>query len=403
MIIEEVFHRIVFDSRGNETIEAEVFTTSGYGSAMAPSGASVGKSEAVSVSVSRLPEISKRIRDELIGMDASDQEGIDTLLKEIDGTDNFSEIGGNFAIATSLAVAKSAANSLGMPLFAYVGGCFSSTLPYPLGNVIGGGAHASGSTDIQEFLVIPAGAKTFFDAVKTNVLVHKTLKKMFSRENLFSAKGDEGAWAVQITDEKAFEFLHEAIEHVSDETGIEVKMGIDVAASTLWDGEEYVYRNARRTSEEQITYISELAEKYDLLYIEDPLHEDDFDGFAELTSMVDCMVCGDDIFTTNPGRIKKGIDIGSGNTVLIKPNQIGTLTDTFRAVELARDNGYSVVISHRSGETTDDTISHLSVAFNSELIKTGVVGGERVAKLNELLRIEEMLEFPKMVSLERWL
>ncbi len=403
MIIEEVCHRIVFDSRGNETVEAEVFTTSGYGSAIAPAGASVGKNEAVSADVTRLPEISKKIREELIGLDASDQEGIDSILREIDGTDNFSNIGGNFAIATSLAVAKSAANSLGIPLFTYIGGCFSSTLPYPLGNVIGGGAHAPGSTDIQEFLVIPVGAETFFEAVKTNVLVHKTLKRLFSDNNLFSAKGDEGAWAVQITDDRAFEILQNAIDEVTDETGVEVRMGIDVAASTLWNGEEYVYRNARRNSEDQITYISELAERYNLLYIEDPLHEDDYDGFAELTSMVDCMVCGDDIFTTNTERIKKGIEVGAGNTVLIKPNQIGTLTDTFQAVKLARDNGYSVVISHRSGETTDDSISHLSVAFNSELIKTGVVGGERVAKLNELVRIEEMLESPEMVSLDRWL
>lgn len=403
MIIEEVCHRIVFDSRGNETVEAEVFTTSGYGSAIAPAGASVGKNEAVSADVARLPEISKKIREELIGLDASDQEGIDSILREIDGTDNFSNIGGNFAIATSLAVAKSAANSLGIPLFTYIGGCFSSTLPYPLGNVIGGGAHAPGSTDIQEFLVIPVGAETFFEAVKTNVLVHKTLKRLFSDNNLFSAKGDEGAWAVQITDDRAFEILQNAIDEVTDETGVEVRMGIDVAASTLWNGEEYVYRNARRNSEDQITYISELAERYNLLYIEDPLHEDDYDGFAELTSMVDCMVCGDDIFTTNTERIKKGIEVGAGNTVLIKPNQIGTLTDTFQAVKLARDNGYSVVISHRSGETTDDSISHLSVAFNSELIKTGVVGGERVAKLNELVRIEEMLESPEMVSLDRWL
>ncbi len=332
-------------------------------------------------------------------MSVFDQVSIDEKLREIDGTENFSNIGGNFAITASLACAKAASNLLGIPLYEYVGGIFAKEIPYPLGNVIGGGAHAPGSTSIQEFLVIPVGAKNFFEAQRTNALVHKTLKKIFKEKGIFAAKGDEGAWAAQITDEQAFELLSEAITRVKDETGVDVKIGLDFAATELWDGERYVYKDKKLTTEEQIAYVAELVDKYGIIYVEDPLHENDFEGFAELTKQIGnkCMVCGDDIFVTNIKRIQKGIEIGAANTVLIKPNQIGTLTDTFRAVKLSKDNGYKVVVSHRSGETEDETIAHLSVAFNATLIKTGVVGGERIAKLNELIRIEEEMDSSKMV------
>jgi len=344
-------------------------------------------------------EIEKKVSKELIGMDVFDQEGIDRRLREIDGTENFSNIGGNFAITASLACAKCAAQILGVPLYKYVGGLFSSELPYPLGNVIGGGVHAPGSTSIQEFLVIPVGAKTFFEAQRTNALIHKTLKRLFGERNIFAAKGDEGAWAAKISDEQALELLSEAIGIVKDETGVDVKIGLDFAATELWDGERYVYRDKRLSPEEQISFVAELVDRYDIIYVEDPLHENDFEGFAELTKQIGrkCMVCGDDIFVTNIRRIKKGIEVGAANTVLIKPNQIGTLTDTFKAVKLAKDSGYRVVVSHRSGESEDETIAHLSVAFNATLIKTGVVGGERIAKLNELIRIEDEMKWPKMV------
>ncbi len=267
---------------------------------------------------------------------------------------------------------------------------FAEEMPYPLGNVIGGGKHAEGSTSIQEFLIIPVGAKNFFEAQLTNTRVHKKLKEIFKERGIFAAKGDEGAWACQISDEDAFEILSEAIGRVEDEYGVKVRMGIDIAASELWDGKYYVYKDKKLTTEEQISYVAELVDRYDLLFVEDPLHEEDFEGFAELTKQVKAIVCGDDLLVTNVKRIKKAIELNSVNSVLIKPNQIGTLSDTVDAVKLTKDNGWKVVFSHRSGETEDETLAHLAVAFNATLIKTGVVGGERIAKLNELIRIEEM-------------
>ncbi len=399
MIIEDVRYRIVFDSRGNETVECEVFAGDAVGKAIAPSGASTGSEEAVVVDPYRYEEIEEKVSKALVGMSVFDQVSIDEKLREIDGTENFSNIGGNFAITASLACAKAASNLLGIPLYEYVGGVFAKEIPYPLGNVIGGGVHAPGSTSIQEFLVIPIGAKSFFEAQRTNALVHKTLKKIFREKGIFAAKGDEGAWAAQITDEQAFEILSEAVARVKDETGVEVRIGIDFAATELWNGERYVYKDKKLTTEEQISYVAELVDKYGIIYVEDPFHENDFEGFAELTKQIGnkCMICGDDIFVTNIKRIQRGIEIGAANTVLIKPNQIGTLTDTFKAVKLSKDNGYKVVVSHRSGETEDETIAHLSVAFNATLIKTGVVGGERIAKLNELIRIEDEMDSPKMV------
>jgi enolase len=401
MLIEDLSYRIVFDSRGNKTVECEVRSEEFAASAIAPAGASTGTEEAVVKDVSFLEEVQEKVSKALIGMSVFDQQGVDRSLREIDGTQNFSGIGGNFAITASLAVAKLASQILGLPLYIYIGGAFATELPYPLGNVIGGGAHAKGSTSIQEFLVIPVGAKSFFDAQAANTLAHKRIREEFDKRGIFAAKGDEGGWAAQITDDDAFEIIKAAISKVEDEVGIEMRMGIDVAATELWNGKEYVYGDKELTTEEQITYMAELADSYNLLYIEDPLHENDFDGFAELTRAVDCMVCGDDLFTTNINRIKRGLEIGAANTVLIKPNQIGTLTDTFKAVKLAKEGGCEVVVSHRSGETEDETIAHLAIAFNATLIKTGVVGGERIAKLNELIRIESEIEHSSMVKIRR--
>jgi len=401
MIIEDVIFRVVFDSRGNETVECEVMTTNSMGSSMAPSGASTGTFEAVVASPYKYEEVQKKVSRELVGMSVLDQIGIDESLRVIDGTENFSKIGGNFAIAASLACAKAAANLLELPLYQYIGGVFASEFPYPLGNCVGGGAHAKGSTDIQEFLIIPTGAKTFFDAQLTNTKVHKFIKEEFNKRNIFTAKGDEGAWAAQVSDEEAFEIIEIAVNKAKDELNIDVRMGIDVAATELWDGERYIYSDKKLTTDEQVSYMGELADRYNLLYIEDPLHEDEFEGFAELTKSVNCMICGDDIFVTNINRIEKGVELRSVNTVLIKPNQIGTLTDTFKAVKMSKDNGFEIVVSHRSGETEDETIAHLSVAFNATLIKTGVVGSERLAKLNELIRLEDWMSQSSMVKIRR--
>lgn len=329
----------------------------------------------------------------LIGEDTCDQAGFDGLLREVDGTPDFSSMGANIAVALSLANAKAAASSLDQPLFRYIGGTFATDVPLPLGNVIGGGAHAANATDIQEFLIIPSGALNSQEAIFANAAVHKKVKNLLIERGKGCGKGDEGAWAPQITDIEAFDLIQEAISEVSDLLTLEIDMGIDVAASEMWKDGYYHYRDAKRSTEDQIAYMAELIDTYDLVYVEDPLFEEDFEGFASLTEEVGdrCLVCGDDLFVTNVDRIEQGIEADSANCVLIKPNQIGTLTDTFEAIRLSKEYGMETVMSHRSGETTDNTIAHLGTAFGCIYLKTGVVGGERIAKLNELVRIEELI------------
>ena len=394
--IANIFLRTILDSRGNPTVEAEIFTISGgFGRACAPSGASTGIYEAkVRPSDEAIFEAGEHLIPRLIELDSADQRGFDETLHEIDGTSDLSKIGANVAVALSLANAKAAASSLNMELYQYLGGAFVSQTPLPLGNVIGGGVHAVNATDIQEFLIIPTGASTAAEAVFTNALVHKRVKEILIARGKGCGKGDEGAWAPHIADLEAFEIVNEATTKVFDETGIEVRMGIDVAASEMWDAASgrYVYKNAKRTTEEQIAYIADLTETYNLLYVEDPIQEEDFEGFARITEEVsgrDTLICGDDLFVTNVVRLEEGIRNDACNCILIKPNQIGTLTDTFETISLARDYGYESVMSHRSGETTDNTIAHLATAFGCCFMKSGVVGGERIAKLNELIRIEE--------------
>ena len=394
--IANIFLRTILDSRGNPTVEAEIFTISGgFGRACAPSGASTGIYEAkVRPSDEAIFEAGEHLIPRLIELDSADQRGFDETLHEIDGTSDLSKIGANVAVALSLANAKAAASSLNMELYQYLGGAFVSQTPLPLGNVIGGGVHAVNATDIQEFLIIPTGASTAAEAVFTNALVHKRVKEILIARGKGCGKGDEGAWAPHIADLEAFEIVNEATNKVFDETGIEVRMGIDVAASEMWDAASgrYVYKNAKRTTEEQIAYIADLTEKYNLIYVEDPIQEEDFEGFARITEDLsgrDTLICGDDLFVTNVVRLAEGIRYDACNCVLIKPNQIGTLTDTFETIDLARDYGYETVMSHRSGETTDNTIAHLATAFGCCFLKSGIVGGERIAKLNELIRIEE--------------
>ena len=413
-IIEDIIGRRIFDSRGNPTIEVEVYLDDGsFGRSAAPAGASTGTYEAVAIPVAdALSKLENEVVEQLIAEDATDQESIDMLLHDIDGTDNFSNIGGNTSVAVSMAVAKAASCSVYstedyrvMPsesmLYRYMGNAYPR-MPYPLGNVLGGGAHAPGATDIQEFLVSSVGAPTIDDAVYGNTLVHKRVKKLLTDAGVICGKGDEGGWAPHVTDSKAFEITSKAVKEVSDELGFSVRLGLDIAASELWDEKKkvYVYKDAKRTPSQQIDYIAGLVDKYDLFYVEDPLQENDFDGFAELTEKVGdrCIICGDDLFVTNVKRLQEGIEKFAANAILIKPNQIGTVTDTYNAITLAKRFGFKTVMSHRSGETTDNTIAHLAVAFGCELLKTGVVGGERIAKLNELIRIGEGIGNERMTE-----
>jgi len=395
-LVTDVALRRVLDSRGNATVEADVHTESGgFGRAKAPSGASTGEYEAIELPVQ---QAIARAREDaiprLVGeVYAGDQRGVDAALRAADGTDDFSHIGANSAVAISMAAAKAGADVAGLPLFQHLGGTFrGNTFPVPLGNVIGGGEHAAEATAIQEFLAAPVGAPSVEEAVFANAAVHETAADVLADRGVACGKGDEGAWAPPVEDAVAFEVMAEAVETVSEEVGFEIRFGLDAAAAELYDAEAggYVYGDRVRDTDEQIEYVADLVREYGLAYVEDPLDEDDYGGFARLTERVGdrTLVCGDDLFVTNVSRLERGIEEGAGNSILVKPNQIGTLSDAVDAVELAVGAGYDPVISHRSGETEDTTIAHLAVATDAPYIKTGTVGGERTAKLNELIRIE---------------
>ena len=402
-IIEDVKARCVLDSRGDESIEVDVYTVGGMGRAAAPMGASRGEAEARPYPeggvAAALEEVEKVVAPELLGMDAADQKAIDELLHELDDTPNFERLGGNTAYAVSLAVADAAANSLGIPLYQHLAGILARELPYPLGNVVGGGRHIHGmGPDLQEFLVLPVGASTFLEAVRVNVQVHRRVCQLLKEvdPHFAGGMGDENAWATRLQCEDVLNILFKACQDVSDTTGVECRIGVDVAASTLWNPSEGVYHYKRsgvkRTREEQIQYILDLIDRYNLYYVEDPFMDEDYESFAELTRKAkNCLICGDDLFVTNRRRLEQGIRVGAANAIIIKPNQIGTLTDAWETSKLALSNGYVPVVSHRSGESVDTHIAHLAVAFHAPIIKTGVIGGERVAKLNELIRIEEMI------------
>ncbi|MFB3889020.1 MAG: enolase C-terminal domain-like protein [Candidatus Bathyarchaeia archaeon] len=402
-IIEDLIARKVFNNRGEETIEVDVITTAGFGRAAAPAGKSRGKTEVtyyptggVEAAIKKADEL---IAPELAGLNADFQEEIDNTLHEIDGTTNFKNIGGNTAFAVSLANAEAAANSHSLLLFQFLGGTTANTLPYPLGNCISGGQHARGrAPDIQEFLALPYGAETFLEAATANVQVHtKVAEALRKKDKTFNAgKSDEGAWIANISGEDAFEIMTKACEEVGNEMDFECSFGVDVASSSLWNAKEEVYdyqsEGVKRDTGEQLDYVRELIEKYRLTYVEDAFHEEDFKSFAELTRKTrNCLICGDDLFTTNNERLIQGIKVVAANAIIIKVNQIGTLTDALETIQNAQRNGYSCVMSHRSGDTTDWHIAHLAVAFGCPVIKTGVVEGARVAKLNELMRIEHFL------------
>ena len=394
--ITSVSLRRILDSRGNPTVEADVLTESGgFGRGAAPSGASTGEYEAIELPAAEaIAAAREHAVPRLEGLFVGDQRAVDAALHAADGTDDFSAIGANSAVATSMAAAKAGADVLGVPLYQHLGGAFRGDgFPIPLGNVVGGGEHAKEATHIQEFLAAPVGAPSVSEAVFANAAVHAAVGDVLDERGVPAAKGDEGAWAPAISDAEAFEVVEDAVDRVADEVGFEVQFGLDVAAAELYDADRdaYVYGDETRTTAEQVDYVAELVEEYDLAYVEDPLDENDYEAFAELTDRVgdQTLICGDDLFVTNVERLQAGIDVGAANSILIKPNQIGTLSDAFDAVELATEHGMESVISHRSGETEDATIAHLAVATDAGFIKTGTVGGERTAKLNELIRIAD--------------
>jgi enolase len=412
-IIEDLIPRKVFNNRGEETIEVDVITTAGFGRSAAPAGKSRGKAEVVYYPQGGVDQAIKKVDDliapELAGLNADFQEEIDNTLHEIDGSTDFKNIGGNTAFAISLANAEAAANSHGLLLFQFLGGNAANALPFPLGNCMSGGEHARGkSPDIQEYLALPHGAESFLEAQTANTLIHKkigdSLKKKSTTFN--GGKSDEGAWIANINTDDAFEVIAKACEEVGNELDFECGFGIDVAASSFWKPKEekYTYESEgkKRDTAEQLEYMLNLIEKYHLAYVEDPFQEEDFESFAELTRKAkNCLICGDDLFTTNTERLNNGIKINAGNAIIIKVNQIGTLTDAVETIETAQRHGYDTVVSHRSGDTCDWHIAHLAVAYKCPLIKTGVVEGARIAKLNELIRIEHFLgDRAKMAELK---
>jgi enolase len=396
--ISSIKIRKILDSRGNPTVEVDVFAEEHIvGRAAAPGGASKGTFEVKDYPKEGIDFGIKKFKSDvapkLLGFDLYDQQGIDGLLHEIDGTEDFSAIGGNIAIATSLAFAKAAAKSKNTELYATLLGNNKAVMPFPVGNVIGGGKHAINGTTMQEFLAVSFG-NSYSESAFANVSVHKKtgelLKKGFPTYPI--GLGDEKAWVAAITDTEAVKMLCEAISYASEKTGIKISPAIDLAASEFYEDGGYNYKDKKLTKEEQIDFISEIAEKYSVRILEDPLDESDFEGFAELTKRLgkSTIIVGDDLFVTNKKRLEEGIRINAANGILIKPNQIGTLTDMIETVMLAKKNNYSTVISHRSGETEDSTIAQLAVGLGIGYIKSGTIGGERTAKHNELIRIEEM-------------
>ncbi|WP_291319144.1 phosphopyruvate hydratase [Desulfonatronospira sp.] len=409
-VISDILARQILDSRGNPTIEVEVVLESGIiGRAAVPSGASTGSREAlelrdgekayggkgVSLAVKHVTE---DIAGDLIGMDALRQVEIDEFMIDLDGTDNKSKLGANAILGVSMAVARAAATYTGLPLYQYIGGINSKVLPVPQMNIINGGAHAANNLDIQEFMVMPLGASTFSDALRMGTETFHTLKKLLSKDGLSTTVGDEGGFAPNFkSNAQAFEYIIKAIEESGYQPGSEIALAIDAAASEFYrDGKYHLTgENKILNSDEIIDYYQELAKKFPLISIEDGLAESDWEGWRKFTSMAEdtLQIVGDDIFVTNPSILAEGITTGVGNSILIKLNQIGTLTETMDTIEMAKSSAYSTVISHRSGETEDSFIADLAVAVNAGQIKTGSASrSDRLAKYNQLLRIEEELE-----------
>ncbi|MEM2868597.1 MAG: phosphopyruvate hydratase [candidate division WOR-3 bacterium] len=407
--ITEVVAREILDSRGNPTIEVDVYLDSGaFGRAQVPSGASTGEREALELRdqdtkrfsgkgvLKAVENVNDIIAPELIGMDALKQANIDKLLIELDGTPNKSRLGANAILGVSLAVAKAASNELGIPLYRYIGGVNAKVLPIPLMNVINGGLHADNNLDIQEFMIVPKGAPNFREALRIGAEVFQALKSILKSKGYSTNVGDEGGFAPEIPNHiKALDILMEAIEKAGYKPGEHVFISLDFASSSFYRGGKYLFEGREVSSEDIIKWCQKVIENYPILSIEDPLSENDWEGWKHITAELGhkVMLVGDDIFVTNPEIIKRGIEEKVANAVLIKLNQIGTLTETLDAIELTKSKGYKTIISHRSGETEDTTISDLAVATNACFIKTGSLSRtDRVCKYNQLLRIEEELD-----------
>lgn len=409
--IIDIYAREVLDSRGNPTVEVEVYTEAGaMGSAIVPSGASTGVHEAVELRdndeerflgkgvETAVDNVNLEIADELVGWDVFDQVGIDNYLIELDGTENKSRLGANAILGVSLAVAKAAADENGQRLFEYIGGVNGKTLPVPMMNILNGGQHADNNVDIQEFMIMPVGGENFKESLRIGTEVFHNLKNVLKSRKLNTAVGDEGGFAPNLeSNEEALQTIVEAIKKAGYEPGKDVMIAIDAAASEFFEDGKYNMAgdNAVRSSDEMIEYYKNLVEKYPIISIEDGLAEDDWDGWKKLTKELGSKIqlVGDDLFVTNVKRLQKGIEMGVCNSILIKLNQIGTLTETLDAIELAKRHGYTAVISHRSGETEDTTIADVAVATNAGQIKTGSTSRtDRICKYNQLLRIEDMLE-----------
>ncbi|ACL70328.1 phosphopyruvate hydratase [Halothermothrix orenii] len=407
--IVDVFAREILDSRGNPTVEVEVVLGDGsLGRAAVPSGASTGAYEAVELRDGEdrylgkgvqkaVKNVNEVIAPELIGYDARDQVDIDRLMIELDGTENKGKLGANAILGVSLAVAKAAANASDSYLFKYLGGVNAKVLPVPMMNILNGGEHADNNVDIQEFMIMPVGAVNFAEAMRMGSEVYHNLKKVLQGRGLNTAIGDEGGFAPDLgSNEEAIEVIIEAVEKAGYKPGDDIMLALDVAATELYKDGKYVLEGegVEKTSEEMIEFYEKLVDKYPIISIEDGLSEDDWDGWAKLTEKLGnkIQLVGDDLYVTNTERLSRGIEEKSSNSILIKVNQIGTLTETIEAIEMAKKAGFTAVVSHRSGETEDVTISDLVVAMNTGQIKTGAPArSERVAKYNQLLRIEEVL------------
>ncbi|RBP69027.1 enolase [Alkalibaculum bacchi] len=409
-IINDVYAREILDSRGNPTVEVEVTLESGaFGRAQVPSGASTGAFEAVELRdgdqnrylgkgvTKAVDNVNDIIAPEIIGLDARDQVGIDQLMIELDGTNNKGKLGANAILGVSLAVARAAAEACGLPLYQYLGGVNAKTLPVPMMNILNGGEHADNNVDIQEFMIMPVGADSFKEALRMCAEIFHNLKKVLNSKGLSTAVGDEGGFAPNLSSsEEALDVIIEGIEKAGYKPGEDIFLAMDVAATEMYQDGKYNFKGEGvvRTAEEMVSYFEELVAKYPIISIEDGLSEEDWEGWKLLTERLGSKIqlVGDDLFVTNTERLARGIEQGIANSILIKVNQIGTLTETLDSIEMAKRAGYTAVISHRSGETEDCTISDLVVAVNAGQIKTGAPSRtDRVVKYNQLLRIEDEL------------
>ncbi|ART21631.1 phosphopyruvate hydratase [Corynebacterium striatum] len=405
--IIHVFAREILDSRGNPTVEAEVFLDDGaHGVAGVPSGASTGVHEAHELRdggerylgkgvLKAVENINEEIADEIAGFEADDQRLIDQALIALDGTENKSRLGANAILGVSIAAAKAAAESAALPLYRYIGGPNAHVLPVPMMNIVNGGAHADSGVDVQEFMIAPIGAESFAEALRMGAEVYHSLKSVIKDKGLSTGLGDEGGFAPEAESTKAaLDLIVEAIKKAGFEPGKDIALALDVASSEFFKDGKYHFEGGEHTAEEMAKVYEELINEYPIVSIEDPLQEDDWEGYTKLTETIGdkVQIVGDDFFVTNPARLAEGIEKKAANALLVKVNQIGTLTETFDAVELAHRNGYRTMMSHRSGETEDTTIADLAVALNCGQIKTGAPArSERVAKYNQLLRIEQEL------------